>query len=149
MSNNNNNNFVRADGSVNCDNPRVCAAMIDGVGTLLCGVMHDLKSNAQLLDMMDDKTKTDLDCIFSTLQMVRNSIGVDTDWYNENQQMLVGEIYAEASRVRKMRQDAIVKSMLDAGLPMELLPPEMRPKPDAATTADALLEQLRSEGVIG
>ena len=81
---NNNNNFVRADGSVNCDNPRVCAAMIDGVATLLCGVMHDLKGNTQLLDMMDSKTKTDLDCIFTTLQMVRNSIGVDTDWYNED-----------------------------------------------------------------
>lgn len=149
MSDNNNNNFVRADGSVNCDNPRVCAAMIDGIGTLLCAVMYEFKNNTQLLDMMDSKTKADLDCIFTTLQMIRNSIGVDTDWYSENQQMLVAEIYAEASRVRKARQDAIVKSLLDAGMPMDLLPPEMRPKPDAATTADALLEQLRSEGVIG
>ena len=145
----NNNNFVRADGSVNCDNPRVCAAMIDGIGTLLCGVMHEFKGNTQLLELMDEKTKADLDCIFGTLQIIRNSIGVDTDWYSENQQMLVAEIYAEASRVRKARQDAIVKSLLDAGMPMDLLPPEMRPKPDAATTADALLDQLRSEGVIG
>lgn len=146
---NNNNNFVRADGSVNCDNPRVCAAMIDGIGTLLCAVMLDFKSNTQLLDMMDEKTKADLDCAFRTLQMIRNSIGVDTDWHSENQQSLVAEIYAEASRVRKERQDAIVKALLDAGIPMDLLPPEMRPKPDAATTADALLDQLRSEGVIG
>ena len=45
--------------------------------------------------------------------------------------------------------DMFLAALLDAGLPMDLLPPEMRPKPDAATTADALLEQLRSEGVIG
>ena len=145
----NNNNFVRADGSVNCDNPRVCAAMIDGIGTLLCAVMHEFKGNTQLLELMDSKTKADLDCIFTTLQMIRNCIGVDTDWYSENQQELVAEIYAEASRVHKARQDAIVKALLDAGMPMDLLPPEMRPKPDAATTADALLDQLRSEGVIG
>lgn len=149
MTNNNNNNFVRADGSVNCDNPRVCAAMIDGIGILLCGVMHEFKGNTQLLAMMDDKTKADLECIFRTLQMIRNSIGVDTDWYNENQQGLVAEIYAEASRVRKMHQESIVKALLDAGMPLDLIPPEMRPKPDAASTADALLEQLRSEGVIG
>lgn len=149
MSNDNNNNFVRADGSVNCDNPRVCAAMIDGIGTLLCGVMTDLKARQDILELMDEKTKGDLDSIFRTLQLIRNNLGVDTDWGPQSQVHLVGEIYAEANRVRKAREESIVKAMLAAGMPMDLIPPEMRPKPDAATTADALLDQLRSEGVIG
>lgn len=146
---NDNKNLVRADGSVNCDNPRVCAAMIDGIGTLLCRVMHDLKARPDILDLMNDETKGNMDSAFQTLQLVRNNLGVDTDWGPENLTHLVQEIYAEASRVRKARNDEIVKTLLAAGMPLDFFPPEMRPKPDAAATADALLDQLRSEGVIG
>lgn len=151
MSNTNNNNLplTHADGTINGDNPRVCAALIDGMGMLLVGVMQDFKSNPQLLDMMDDKTKADLDCVFRTMQLLRNSIGVNEDWYNENQHGMVAAIYADADAKRKNFTNSIVDAMLKAGLPIDMIPPELRPKPSAADAADALLDSLRADGVIG
>ena len=90
MSNDNKNNLplTHADGTVNGDNPRVCAAMVDGMGMILTHVMRDLKNRPDILELMDDNTKADLNTVFRTMQLLRNSIGVNEDWYNENQHEL-------------------------------------------------------------
>jgi hypothetical protein len=151
MSNDKNNNLplTHADGTVNCDNPKVCAAMIDGMGVILTGVMRDLKANTELLELMSDQTKSDLDAVFKTLQLVRNAQGIGTDWHGENLAYMVADIYLDSDKKRKAFGHALAAKMIEAGVPLDLLPPEFRPKPDAATTADALLDQLRADGVIG
>lgn len=151
MSNNNNNlkNLTRPDGSVNCDNPRVVAALVDGAGMLLTRVFHDLKANPELLDAIPDDMKGDLDSVLNTMRTIRNNIGVDTDWFNENQSYMIPTILREAEAGHKAYTESIVNAMLAAGIPIDMIPPAMRPKPDAATTADALLESLRADGVIG
>jgi hypothetical protein len=151
MSNKNNNNLplTHANGQINADNPYVCAAMIDGLGTLMVAVMSDLKARPDILALMNDGTKHDLDVIFKTLQTLRDSIGVDQDWHGENLAMKVADIYAEADQKRKAFAANLVKAMLDAGLPLDMIPPEYRPKPSASDTADALLNSLRADGVIG
>ena len=151
MSNNNNsqNNLTRPDGSVNCDNPRVVAAMVDGMGMLLTRVFHDLKANPEILDAIPDAMKGDLDNVLNSLRVIRNNIGVDTDWFNENQAYMIPTILRESEAGHKRNTEAIVNAMLAAGLPIDMIPPEYRPKPDAATTADALLDSLRADGIIG
>jgi len=146
---NNNNNLVRPDGSVNCDNPRVVAALVDSMGMILTRLFHDLKANPELLDAIPDDSKADLDCVLQTLRMIRNNIGVEADWFNENQANMVPTIMRESRETSERRAEAVVKAMLAAGFPMDMVPPEFRPKPDAATTADALLDSLRADGIIG
>jgi hypothetical protein len=146
---NNNNTLVRPDGSVNCDNPRVVAALVDSIGMILTRAFQDLKANPELLNAIPDESKADLDCVLQTLRMIRNNIGVDTDWYNENQANMVPTIMRESRETSERRAESIVKAMLAAGFPMDMVPPEFRPKPDAATTADALLDSLRADGIIG
>jgi hypothetical protein len=145
----NNNTLVRPDGSVNCDNPRVVAALVDSIGMILTRTFQDLKANPELLDAIPDDSKADLDCVLQTLRMIRNNIGVDTDWFNENQANMVPTIMRESRETSERRAETIVKAMLAAGFPMDMVPPEFRPKPDAATTADALLDSLRADGIIG
>ena len=146
---NNNNTLVRPDGSVNCDNPRVVAALVDSIGMILTRAFQDLKANPELLNAIPDESKADLDCVLQTLRMIRNNIGVDTDWFNENQANMVPTIMRESRETSERRAETIVKAMLAAGFPMDMVPPEFRPKPDAATTADALLDSLRADGIIG
>jgi len=151
MSNKSNsqNNLTRPDGSVNCDNPRVVAALVDGMGTLLTRVFHDLKANPELLDAIPSEMQADLDSVLNTMRLIRNNIGVDTDWYNQNQAEMIPTIMRESEVAHKAYAESIVNAMLAAGIPLDMIPPQMRPKPDAATTADALLESLRADGVIG
>jgi len=146
---NNNNTLVRPDGSVNCDNPRVVAALVDSIGMILTRAFQDLKANPELLNAIPDESKADLDCVLQTLRMIRNNIGVDTDWYNENQANMVPTIMRESRETSERRAETIVKAMLAAGMPLDMIPPALRPKPDAATTADALLDSLRADGIIG
>jgi len=150
-SNNNDNlkNLTRPDGSINCDNPRVTAALVDGMGMILTRVFHDLKANPELLDAIPDEMQADLDSVLNTMRMIRNNIGVDTDWFTENQSQMIPTILRESEAGHKAYTESIVNAMLAAGIPLDMIPPAMRPKPDAATTADALLESLRADGVIG
>lgn len=148
-SNNSQNNLTRPDGSVNCDNPRVTAALVDGMGMILTRVFHELKANPELLDSIPDSMQADLDSVLHTMRLIRNNIGVDTDWYGQNQAEMIPTIMRESEAAHKAYAESIVKAMLAVGIPLDMIPPQMRPKPDAATTADALLESLRADGVIG
>jgi hypothetical protein len=149
MDNNNNNNLTRNDGSINCDNNRVVAALVDGMGMILTRTFYTLKANPEILNAIPEDMQADLDSVLNTMRIIRNNIGVDTDWYNENQADMIPEIMRSADVQRKKYTESIVNAMLDAGIPMDMIPPEMRPKPDAATTADALLDSLRADGIIG
>ena len=146
---NNNNNLTRNDGSINCDNNRVVAALVDGMGMILTRTFYTLKANPEILNAIPEDMQADLDSVLNTMRIIRNNIGVDTDWYNENQADMIPEIMRSADVQRKKYTESIVNAMLDAGIPMDMIPPEMRPKPDAATTADALLDSLRADGIIG
>jgi hypothetical protein len=151
MSSNNDNlkNLTRTDGSINCDNPRVVAALVDGIGMILTRLFHDLKANPELLDAIPDDMKGDLDSVLNTMRLIRNNIGVDTDWYHQNQSDMIPTIMRESEAGQKAYADSIVKAMLSVGIPLDMIPPHMRPKPDAAETADAILDSLRADGVIG
>jgi len=152
MSNNNNDNLknlTRPDGSVNCDNPRVTAALVDGMGMILTRVFHDLNANPEVLDAIPDEMQADLDSVLNTMRVIRNNIGVDTDWFTENQADMIPTIMQEADEKHKRFANQIVDAMIASGIPIDMIPPHLRPKPDAATTADALLESLRADGVIG
>jgi len=146
---NNNNNLTRNDGSINCDNNRVVAALVDGMGMILTRTFYTLKANPEILNAIPEDMQADLDSVLNTMRIIRNNIGVDTDWFNENQADMIPEIMRSADVQRKKYTESIVNAMLDAGIPMDMIPPEMRPKPDAATTADALLDSLRADGIIG
>jgi hypothetical protein len=148
---NNNNKFplTHANGQINADNPYVCAAMIDGIGTILCAVFNDLKTRPDILELMNDGTKKDLEVVLNTLRVLREAIGVDQDWHGENLAYKVADIYAEAEQKRNAFSANLVKAMLDAGLPLDLIPPEFRPKMSVADAADAMIAQLRNDGVIG
>lgn len=151
MSNKNNNNLplTHANGQINADNPYVCAAMIDGLGTLMVAVFNDLKARPDILNLMNDGTKHDLETILNTLRVLREAIGVDQDWHGENLAYKVADIYAEAEQKRKTFAANLVKAMIDAGLPLDMIPPEFRPKMSVADAADAMIDQLRADGVIG
>ena len=151
MSNTNQNNLplTHADGSINGDNPKVCAAMVDGMGVLLTRAMLDLASNRELFDSLPAEIRADLLTVHKTMQSLRNAIGRDTDWYTEDLHPMIGEIYAESKRKREAYNASVIAAMIKAGVPIDLIPPEMRPKPSAADAADALLASLRADGVIG
>ena len=151
---NDNNNLTLSNGVPNLANPRVLAAFIDGMGVLLAP-MGAKCGNANIVrPVLSDEDIKNIVTIYRTLGELRNAIGIEEDWYNESQHDLIGAVLSDGDRKRKAETDAIVKAMLAVGMPLDLIPPEMRPqlrlaKPDAATTADALLDQLRADGVIG
>lgn len=151
MSNTNHNNLplTHADGSINGDNPKVCAAMVDAMGVLLTRAMNDMGANSEIFDSLPPEVRMDLLTIHKTMQALRNAIGRDADWYTEDLHPLIGEIYAESKRKREAYTATVIDAMLKAGVPIDLIPPEMRPKPSAADAADALLDSLRADGVIG
>ena len=145
MSNNMSNNLTNDNGTPNLDNPRVLAAFVDGMGILLTHVVQSIAAGR----VLNDEDLLNICTVYKTLQGMRDGVGIDTDWYHDTQHDLIPSIISEGREKVKARNDAIVKAMLDAGLPLELIPPSLRPKPDAATTADALLDSLRADGVIG
>jgi hypothetical protein len=149
MSTNNTNIYTLPDGTIDCNNPRVCAALTDSMGMLLTGVLASFKNNPALLAEMDESTKVDLDVIYRTMQMFRNSIGVDQDWYGENQSNLIPEIMRQARENREKFTKTIIDAMISAGLPVDMIPDEFRPRPSVSDSAAAILNSLRSDGVIG
>ena len=146
---NDNNNLTLSNGVPNLANPRVLAAFIDGMGVLLAPMGNKCRNAHIVRPVLSDEDIRNIVTVYRTLGELRNAIGIGEDWYNESQHDLIGSVLSDGERKRKAETDGIVKAMLAAGMPLDLIPPEMRPKPDAATTADALLEQLRADGVIG
>ena len=137
-----------SNGSPNLANPRVLAGFIDGVGILLSPFVRVILDN----DEITDKMRTDFHVAFRTLQEMRNAVGVDTDWHMENQVDVVSAVVAEGEKKMLKNKDAlaeVVKNMLAMGMPLDMIPPHMRPKSTPAQAADAIFDQLRADGVIG
>lgn len=146
---NDNNNLTLSNGVPNLANPRVLAAFIDAMGVLLAPMGGKCRNANIVRPVLSDEDIRNIVAVYRTLGELRNAIGIGEDWYNESQHYLIDSVIAEGQRKRKAETDAIVKAMLDAGMPLDLIPPEMRPKPSAADAADALLDSLRADGVIG
>ena len=149
MSNdNNNNNLTLANGVPNLANPRVLAAFIDGMGILLSPLAIRCIDQAKAVRL----SATDLAnivMIFHTLNEMRNSTGLDTDWYGEPQHELIKTIIEDGERKRKAQYDGIAKAMLAAGMPLDMIPPHMRPKSSPAEVAESMLQSLRADDMIG
>jgi hypothetical protein len=146
--NNDNNNLTLANGSPNLANPRVLAGFIDGVGILLA----PFAAAMMMQDEINDKMRTDFQVAFRTLQEMRNAVGVDTDWHMENQVDIVSAVVADGEMKMKKNKDAlagVVKNMLAMGMPLDMIPPHLRPRSTPAEAANAIFDQLRADGVIG
>jgi hypothetical protein len=146
---NNDNNLTLSNGSPNLANPRVLAGFIDGVGILLAPFAAGIIMEK---DEFNDKMRTDFQVAFRTLQEMRNAVGVDTDWHMENQVDIVAAVVADGEMKMKKNKDAlagIVKNMLAMGMPLDMIPPHLRPQSTPAEVADSIFDQLRADGVIG
>jgi hypothetical protein len=146
--NNDNDNLTLSNGSPNLANPRVLAGFIDGVGILLA----PFAAAIMMQDEVNDKMRTDFQVAFRTLQEMRNAVGVDTDWHMENQVDIVAAVVADGEMKMKKNKDAlagIVKNMLAMGMPLDMIPPHLRPRSTPAEVADSIFDQLRADGVIG
>jgi hypothetical protein len=145
---NNDNNLTLSNGSPNLANPRVLAGFIDGVGILLA----PFAAAMMMQDEINDKMRTDFQVAFRTLQEMRNAVGVDTDWHMENQVDIVSAVVADGEMKMKKNKDAlagVVKNMLAMGMPLDMIPPHLRPRSTPAEVADSIFDQLRADGVIG
>jgi hypothetical protein len=103
-------------------------------------------------DEVNDKMRTDFQVAFRTLQEMRNAVGVDTDWHMENQVDIVSAVVADGEMKMKKNKDAlagVVKNMLAMGMPLDMIPPHLRPRSTPAEVADSIFDQLRADGVIG
>jgi len=146
-----NNDLTLSNGIPNLANPRVLAAFLDGVGILLSPLAQRVNNSSSDVELHDDDAMN-IRVIYRTLQEMRNAVGVDTDWYNDPQHGLIESVIAEGESKRTKLDNKIVQALLDAGMPLDLIPPEMRPKAPKASpadAADAIIEQLRADGVIG
>jgi len=145
----NNNDLTLSNGIPNLANPRVLAAFLDGVGILLTPFANACKASNIVRPKLKDEDILNIVAVYRTLQEMRNAVGVDTDWYNDPQHDLIESVIAEGESKRTKLDNKIVQALLDAGMPLDLIPPEMRPKASPADAADAIIEQLRADGVIG
>jgi hypothetical protein len=146
--NNNTNNLTLANGVPNLANPRVLAAFIDGMGILLSPLAIRCIDQSKAVRLSDTDI-ANIVMVFRTLNEMRNSTGMDTDWYGVPQHDLIKTIIEDGERKRKAQYDGIAKAMLAAGMPLDMIPPHMRPKSTPAQAADAIFDQLRADGVIG
>lgn len=144
-----NNDLTLDNGTPNLANPRVLAAFLDGVGILISPLANACKASNIVRPKLKDEDILNMVVIYRTLQEMRNAVGQDTDWYNEPQHELIQSVITEGDAKRKKFDAVIVQAMLDAGMPLDLIPPEFRPKASPADAADAIIEQLRADGVIG
>ena len=144
-----NNDLTLDNGTPNLANPRVLAAFLDGVGILISPLANACKSSNIVRPKLKDEDILNMVVIYRTLQEMRNAVGQDTDWYNEPQHELIQSVITEGDAKRKKFDAVVVQAMLDAGMPLDLIPPEFRPKASPADAADAIIEQLRADGVIG
>jgi len=145
----NTNDLTLDNGTPNLANPRVLAAFLDGVGILLTPLANACKAANIVRPKLKDEDILNMVAVYRTLQEMRNAVGQDADWYNDPQHDLIQSVLDEGESKRTKLDNKIVQALLDAGMPLDLIPPAMRPKASPADAADAIIEQLRADGVIG
>lgn len=149
--------LTHADGTINGDNPRVCAAFIDAIGMILHTAMMDILADPAMRDALSKDVKEDLDTIFRTLQLLRHSIGIFEDWGAINQNELTNKIMTDSISKKDALGSFVATVLRDRGCPEDLLSVLFLSKahhlPDAqlspAESAEKMLSQMRAEGLIG
>ena len=164
MSNNNNNpSRVLSNGDPNIqNNPRVLAAFLDLLGSNLTAVLNraremnmepgdpspDLTADAMLQIHTHD---VQLLCeLQQLLGILRNSVGRGESWHKENLCMEVMQVSEERVKQDEARNAQLLELLDQAGMP---IPDDIRaaltPRPTPSDAADAILDSLRADGVIG
>ena len=163
MSNNNNPPRVLPNGDANIQgNPRVLAAFLDLLGSNLTAVLNraremnlgpngenpELVPNTMLsVDAHDVALLIDLQKL---LGILRNAVGRGETWHTENLCMEVMQVSEERVQQDEKRNAALLELLDQAGMP---IPDDIRaaltPRPSPAASADAILDSLRADGVIG
>lgn len=145
------------------NNPKVLAAFLDLLGTNLTHTMNDIRD----LNMVDGQSPSLQDGIPKmisndqiqvliqiqhTLYMLRKSVGIGTDWYNTNTFLEVEECKREKQKMDQDHIAAVVEIANSYGIPVpqsvkEMI--ELNKQPTLSDAADAILNNLRSDGIIG
>jgi len=162
--NTNNNSRVLPNGDPNIQgNPRVLAAFLDLLGSNLTAVLNraremnmdpesdespDLKADAMLqIHTHDIALLLDLQKL---LGILRNAVGRGESWHRENLCMEVMQVSEDRVKQDEDRAAQLLELLDQAGMP---IPDDIRaaltPRPSPADSADAILESLRADGVIG
>lgn len=162
--NTNNNSRVLPNGDPNIqNNPRVLAAFLDLLGSNLTAVLNraremnmepgsdqspDLTADTMLqVHAHDVALLIDLQKLMGLL---RNAVGRGESWHQENLCMEVMQVSEDRVKQDEARGAALLELLEQAGMP---IPDDIRaaltPRPSPAASADAILESLRADGVIG
>ena len=164
MSNDNNNPpRVLPNGDPNIqNNPRVLAAFLDLLGSNLTTVLNrarsmnmepgdpspDLSADAMLQIHTHD---VQLLCeLQQLLGILRNAVGRGETWHRENLCMEVMQVSEERVQQDEKRNAALLELLDKAGMPIpDYIRAALTPRPSPADSADAILDSLRADGVIG
>ena len=161
--NTNNNSRVLPNGDPNIQgNPRVLAAFIDLLGSNLTTVLNQTRSYNMEPDGSSPNLKADAMLQIHThdiallidlqrlLGVLRNAVGRGESWHQENLCMEVMQVSEDRVKQDEARAAQLLELLDQAGMP---IPDDIRaaltPRPTAAASADAILESLRADGVIG
>lgn len=164
MSNNNNNpSRVLPNGDPNIqNNPRVLAAFLDLLGSNLTAVLNRAREmNMEPGDASPDLTADTMLQIHAhdvallidlqkLMGLLRNAVGRGESWHKENLCMEVMQVSEERVKQDEARNAQLLELLDQAGMP---IPDDIRaaltPRPTPSDAADAILDSLRADGVIG
>ena len=163
MSNDNNNPRVLPNGDPNIqNNPRVLAAFLDLLGSNLTTVLNRARSmNMEPGDPSPDLTAdamlqihtqdVQLLCeLQQLLGIMRNAVGRGESWHRENLCMEVMQVSADRDAQTEAKNAALLELLDQAGMPIpDYIRAALTPRPSPADSADAILDSLRADGVIG
>lgn len=165
MSNDNNNNPPRVlpNGDPNIqNNPRVLAAFLDLLGSNLTTVLNRARAaNMEPGDASPDLTADamlqihthDVQLLIELQQLLgilRNAVGRGESWHRDNLCMEVMQVTADRDAQNEAKNAELLELLDKAGMPIpDYIRAALTPRPSPADSADAILDSLRADGVIG
>ena len=165
MSNNSNNNPPRVlpNGDPNIqNNPRVLAAFLDLLGSNLTTVLN--RSRAANMEPGDASPDLTADAMLQIhthdvqllcelqqlLGIMRGAVGRGESWHRENLCMEVMQVSADRDAQTEAKNAALLELLDKAGMPIpDYIRAALTPRPTPSDAADAILDSLRADGVIG
>jgi hypothetical protein len=146
-------------GSPNIEgNPRVLAAFLDLVGCNLTSFIPPAVSPMSTSDDLADGIYLDAEQAETLLGVIRlvgimrGSVGINEPWHGENLMIEVTAVRRERDAHERKINAQVIELAKMIGMP---IPPDMLaqmptdPLPTASESADAILDALRNDGVIG